>query len=210
MALAPGAVQSWSLRVVEAQLDPLPAALLRQLAQRVAMERRRSGNVEPVRLRVEHREAVVVLGRNHDVLHPRGLRQGHNIVRAEARGVELRRQRLVVRHRNRGIVHDPLTQRGDLLAVPRPGRDRVETPVDEHAEARLAPPGHAGIALRRSLCVLPRGDGMHGCARRVELVTLHLPPHLHAAQLHPDQCNRDDCGGFDEAGRKLHRVLRSS
>jgi LAO/AO transport system kinase len=44
------------------------------------------------------------------------------------------------------MIHSPMP--GNLLAVPGAGGDGVEAPVDEHAEARLAPPGHAGVALR--------------------------------------------------------------
>ena len=39
------------------------------------------------------------------------------------------------------------------LAVPETARGRVEPPVDEHPEARVAPPRHAGVAGRG-----PRGD----------------------------------------------------
>src|ERR1700723_1956291 len=39
-----------------------------------------------------------------------------------------------------GVVHYPLADAGDLLAVPCAGRDGVEAPVDEHAEAGFAPP----------------------------------------------------------------------
>ncbi len=49
---------------------------------------------------------------------------------------------------------------GGALSVPLAGRDGVEAPVDEHTEAGIAPPGHAGIALGGGLGVLNGGDGM--------------------------------------------------
>ena len=77
-----------------------------------------------------------------------------------ARGIELRRERLVVRHRNGGGVHDPFADARDLLAIPGARGDGVKTPVDEHAEACLPPPGHACVTLRGGLGILNRGHGM--------------------------------------------------
>ena len=47
------------------------------------------------------------------------------------------------------VVHDPLADTFDLLALVGAGRDRIDAPMDEHAEAGLAPPFHAGVALGR-------------------------------------------------------------
>ena len=73
---------------------------------------------------------------------------------------------LVVGDGDGGVVHDPLADAGDLLAVPVAGGDGVEAPVDEHAEAGFAPPLHAGVASGRGFrCPGWRGrDG--GRARR--------------------------------------------
>ena len=138
-----------------------------EFLQRVAMEGRGGDDVERVRLGIEHGEAVVVLGGDDDVLHAGGLGQRDDVVRGEAGGVELRCERLVIRDGDGAVVHDPLADAGDLLAVPRAGGHGVESPVDEHAETRVAPPRHAGVFLRGRLGVLDGGDGMrNGRGRR--------------------------------------------
>ena len=60
-------------------------------------------------------------------------------------------------------VHDPLADAGDGLAAVLAGGDGVEAPVDEHAEAGVAPPGHACVALGGGFGVLNGGYGViHG------------------------------------------------
>ena len=111
------------------------------------MERRGVVDVVRAGLRVEHGEAVVMLRRDHDVLHARILGHLHPCVGVELHRIELRGQLLVVGHRNLAAVHDPLADAADLFAVPGSGGHGVEPPVDEHAEPRLAPPGHPLVAL---------------------------------------------------------------
>ena len=97
-------------------------------------------------------EAVVVLGGDDDVLHPRVLRRLHPRLGVELHGVELRAR--TSRTRRTGMLrarHDPLAARRRPLAVPVPGRHGVEPPVDEHPEARVAPPCHPRILLRCGL-----------------------------------------------------------
>ena len=124
------------------------------------MKGSRSDDVEGVRFRVKHGEAVVMLGGDDDVLHASGLGEGHNIVRIEAGGVKHGREGLIVRDCNGGVVHNPLADSRDLLAIPGAGWYRVETPVDEHAKAGFAPPLHASVALAGSFSVLNGGDWM--------------------------------------------------
>src|ERR1700684_1425300 len=81
------------LRVIESELDALFPALLSQLANWIAVEWRVRDNIERICLGVEHGEAVMVLSCDHDVLHARRFRQRNNVVRAECRGIELRRER---------------------------------------------------------------------------------------------------------------------
>ena len=81
-------------------------------------------------------------------------------MRVEAGGVELWSEGFVVGDGDGGVVHYPLADAGDLLAVPCAGRDGVEAPVDEHAEAGFAPPLHAGVLLSGGLGVLAGGDGV--------------------------------------------------
>ncbi len=61
-------------------------------------------------------------------------------------------------------AHDPFADPGDALAVVGAGGDGVRSPVDEHPELRIAPPGHAGVALRRGFLreVLGRGAACRG------------------------------------------------
>ena len=68
------------------------------------------------------------------------------------------------------MIHSPMP--GDPLAVLGARRDGVKAPVDEHAEARLSPPGHACVALRGGFGILNRGDGMSG--RHGDTLTLYL------------------------------------
>ena len=102
----------------------------------------------------------MVFGGDDDVLHAGGLGQGYNVVRAESGGVETGGEGFVFGDGDGGVIHDPFADAGDLLAVPRPGGNGVEAPVDEHAEARLSPPPHANVLLGRTFGVLDRGNRM--------------------------------------------------
>ena len=42
---------------------------------------------------------------------------------------------------------NPFAEAADVRAVVNAGRNGIDTPVDEHPEARFAPPLHAGVAL---------------------------------------------------------------
>ena len=75
---------------------------------------------------------------------------GLNCVRAPCR----------IGHRNEAVVHDPFADARDLLAVPGPCGDGIKTPVDEHAEACIPPPGHTRVTLRGRLGILNCGHGM--------------------------------------------------
>ena len=148
------------LRVVEAELDALLAALFGEFVEGVAFEGSGGDDVEGVGLGVEHGEAVVVLGGDDDVLHAGGFGEGDDVVGAEAGGVELWGEGFVVGDGDGGVVHDPLADAGDLLAVPGAGGDGVEAPVDEHAEAGFAPPLPCGRRAGRGFrCPGWRGRG---------------------------------------------------
>ena len=101
-----------------------------------------------------------MLGGDDDVLHAGGFGEGDDVVCTETGGIEVFGEGLVVGDGDGEIVHDPLADMGGALTVPLPGRDRVEAPVDEHAETGLAPPLHARIALGWSLSVLDGGNRM--------------------------------------------------
>ena len=145
-------------RVVDAEPEPGAMGGLRQGLDRVALVRCRVHDVVARDLRVEDREAVVVLGRDDDVLHTGVLGDADPLLGIEAGRVEAMRVLLVLRDRDVRPRHDPLADPGDPLASVRPGRHGVDAPVNEHPEPRLAPPRHARVALRR--CFF--GGGLRG------------------------------------------------
>lgn len=150
------------LRVVEAELDALLAALLGEFLDGISVEGCGGDDIEGVDLGVEHGEAIVVLGGDDDVLHAGALGERHDVVRGEAGGIELLCEALVVGDGNGEVVHDPFADVSGALAVPLSGGDGVEAPVDEHAESGIAPPGHACIALSGRLGVLNGGNRVIG------------------------------------------------
>ena len=152
------------LAVVETESQTVLLARCRELGERVAPERRRLDDV-PVRgLGVKHREAVMVLRGDHDVLHPRVLGDAHPLVRVVIDRVELLGVRPVPIHGDLALMHDPLADPADRLAVVHPRGHRVHAPVDEHPEARLAEPLHPDVALGGRLGGVRVGVGLgaHG------------------------------------------------
>ena len=119
-----------------------------QLLQHVALERRRVDDVVRADLRLEHREPVVVLGGDDDVLHARVLRELDPRVGVELDRVELRGELLVLLHRDLRAVHDPLAEAERALPLPLAGGNRVEAPVDEEAVLGLAEPVQPLFARR--------------------------------------------------------------
>src|SRR5688500_20363504 len=73
--------------------------------------------------------------------------------------VELLSELLILVHWDARAEHDPLAEPGDALAFPLSGGDGVEPPVDEHAEARFAPPAQPGVGLGVSALPRPAADG---------------------------------------------------
>ena len=107
--------------MVEEELQALPPALLGEHLERILLIWCGVDDVPPVLLGREHGEAVVMLARDGDVLHPGGFGQRHPLGRIELRRIELRGQRLVFGDRHLPIVHDP-------LAV---AQHTVDAPMDE-------------------------------------------------------------------------------
>jgi hypothetical protein len=125
------------LRVVEEELDALPVALVGQHLEDVLLVGRAVHDVVVGDLGVEHREAVVMLAGDGDVLHARGLGHGHPFRGVELRGVEQAGQLLVIGHADAALMHHP-------LAV---GERAVHAPVHEEAELGVlegAPRLHVG------------------------------------------------------------------
>ena len=108
------------LRVVEAELDALLAALFGEFFEGIALEGRGVDDVEGIGLGVEHGEAVVVFGGDDDVLHAGGLGERDDVVGVEAGGIELAGEVPCSRRREwcaSFMIHSPM--RGSL-AVPLP------------------------------------------------------------------------------------------
>jgi hypothetical protein len=150
----------------------LLSALLRQFADGIATKGCRGDDIKGICFGVEHGEAVMMFGGNDDVLHPRRLGESYDVMGIEACGIELRGESLVVGYWNGSVVHDPFANSRDLLSVPGSCGDGVKTPVDEHAEACVPPPGHACVTLRGGLGILNRGHGMGG--RNSDMMALEL------------------------------------
>ena len=118
-----------------------------EFLHRIPLEGGGVGEVVVAGLGGIHREAVVVLGRDDHVFHPGILREGGPLAGVEFHRVELRGQLFVFRDRDFFVPHEPLSLR----------RNGIETPVDEHAELGVAPPGHPGIVLFAGLRI-PEGS----------------------------------------------------
>ena len=128
-------------RVVEADLEIELAAGLDVLAHQIASRPALDGVVVGL-LRVPQAEALVVLGGHHHVLHPGLLRQGRPLAGGAVFRLPRVGQLLVLRHRDALAVHHPLVA----------AQLRVQSPVDEHPEARFLPPADT-LGPRRGGCV---------------------------------------------------------
>ena len=134
-------------RVVKAESDPFLFRFICQRAHRIFTVGRPIDDVVRARFAVEHREPVVVLRCDDDVLHAGGLGDAHPFGGVEPDRVELSGELFVPRPRNVRPRHDPLADLLGSVAVELAGRHGVEAPVDEHAEPSLAPPLHAPVAI---------------------------------------------------------------
>src|SRR5579859_3110642 len=176
------------LGIVEAKFYALIAALGRQLLQRITFERRRLDDIEGIGLGIEHGKAVMVLGCNYDVFHPRRLGQTYDLGSAELRRIEAWRQRLVVRHRNCGRIHDPLADPWYLFTIPAPCWNGIESPMDEHAETGFSEPLHPLAILSGRFSVL---DGTHSMrAACLNMAALKLRPGLQRVAYHSPGCSQ--------------------
>ena len=128
------------LGVVEAQPYAAIPTGLRELFQRVPAERRRVDDVVVARRRVVHRKPLVVLRGDHEVLHAGFLGQPDARGRVELGGIEPRGELLVLGDGYARARHDPRAEAGNVLSLPLAGGNRVEAPVDEHAESGRTPP----------------------------------------------------------------------
>src|SRR5205085_4952521 len=95
------------LRIIEKELDSFASALVRQLLQWIARERRPIHDVVARRLRRKHREAVVMATRDRDVSDAGPFREQHPFARVELYGIERRREPLVAVDVDAAILHHP-------------------------------------------------------------------------------------------------------
>ena len=130
--------------MIKAELDAGVVAGLGQLLERVALE---GGGLDaPIGLvGPEHAEAVVVFGGDDDVFHAGILGQAHPFLGVELHRVELAGELLVLGDGHLGFLEEPFAVVG--VAVPLAGGHGIDAPVNEQAEAGLAEPGHALVAL---------------------------------------------------------------
>ena len=128
------------------------------------MERRGIHNVVGAYLRTIHGKAIMVLRRNHDVLHARVLGDADPLVSVKFCGIKLFGELLVFRHRDLGAIHDPFADARDGLALPLPGWYGVQPPMNEHSKTGLAPPIEPRIGRFLGLfCRLLRGCTLFFC-----------------------------------------------
>jgi hypothetical protein len=144
--------------VIEADLDALSVAGIGQLLQDIALEGR-GGNVEIRVLGIEQAEAVVMLGGDDDVFHTGAFCHPHPLVGIEPDRVELAHELVVLGKGDLGGCADPFGVIGPPL--PLTGGDRIQAPVDEQAEARVAPPLHARIMLCGRFPLRKQRPGAH-------------------------------------------------
>src|SRR5215470_10195091 len=88
-----------------------------------------------------------MLGSDHHVFHARVFGDTHPLTRVKPHGIKLRRKLFVVGARNVGPFHDPLADAVGTESFVLTRRNRVESPVNEHTEARLTPPTHPLVAF---------------------------------------------------------------
>ena len=132
-------------RVVPARPHLVATAGVRHRAHDVARVGR-PHHVEVRLLRVPQTEAVVVLRGDHEIAHAGVGRERGHPVGIELDRIEAAEELPVFVDGDLRVVANPLA----VIRAPAPlaGEQRVEPPVHEHAEARLAPPGQALIACR--------------------------------------------------------------
>ena len=141
------------LRVIEEELDALLAAFVGQRLQHVLVVRRALDDVVVAHLGIPHREAVVMLAGDRDVLHARGLHHATHSAALNFVGLKWGGKFLVLGNGDLLVVHHP-------LAVT---EHAVDAPMDEQAETRLLEPGAGGQVARRR-CVALLGGGCLGCS----------------------------------------------
>ena len=150
------------LGIVEAEFQALRPRGLGQRGDQILFPRSGIGDIPVAGARGEQGETVVMFRGDHHVAHAGFLGQGGPCRGIIFHRIEILGIGLVAVHRDFAVEHDPLADAADLFAVVGSGGHRIDAPMDEHAELRLAPPSHAGIALGRGFIGI--GISLHGRA----------------------------------------------
>ena len=120
-------------RVIDAELYALAGTLRGQFFQRIAAKRGGLDDVVGAQFRVVHREAFMMLGRDHQVLHARRFSDRDPGPRVEFHGIELGGEFLILGAGDVFVELNPFAAR----------RHGVQPPVNEHPESGLLKPAQA-------------------------------------------------------------------
>ena len=148
VAAAVGMAPVEVLRIVEPEPEAVLPAGLGELAHDVAPERRGVDDVELRDLRAEHREAVVVLRGEDDVLHPGVAGDPHPFVGVEEDRIERLRERRILGVGDAEVGLRPFRDAGHHAPAPLAAEEGVEPPVDHQPVLGLLEPPAGGLQLR--------------------------------------------------------------
>ena len=101
----------------------------------------------------------MVFAGNNDVVHAGVLGDFDPLVGVEFDGIEFLGKPFVFGAGDFATVHDPLADAAHGLVVVKAGGNRIDTPMNEHAELGLAPPTHARVALGLGFRLVARLSG---------------------------------------------------
>ena len=137
--------------IVEAELDAVFLTSRLQILHRIAGKGSGLDDGGVADLGIIHGETVVMFRGDDEVSHAGFLRELDPFIRIELRGVEFPGDFLVIDgDRNLGHALDVLAVAAVFSAIPRAAQIGIHAPMHEHAEAGIAPPAKAGIALGSS------------------------------------------------------------
>ena len=122
------------VRIVKAESQSGFSASGREILHRVSLPRSRVDDVEITRLRIVHRESIVMLAGDHDVLHASVLGEPDDFFGVEFDWIESLGKTLVLFFGNpsHSFVHDPLADTVVGFSIDFVGDLRVQPPVNEH------------------------------------------------------------------------------
>jgi len=162
----PAIVPILCLRVIKAEPDTFLLAGGGEVLERVVGVGCGLDDIPIAGFGIEHGKAVVMLGRDDDIFYAGGLGEFDPLDGIEIRRIEFLSIRLIFGHWYLAVIHDPFTNAVNPFALVCSSGHGINTPVDEQAKARFAPPSHARVVLLGSF-VSVRCDGIvNGRVRR--------------------------------------------